>query len=137
MRKDEATVSESAAKIGGLQKLMKDIDGQRGQLEKERDGFTAISKKISSFVDTINQAEQKMERLGDRLSTIDKVERRLNDLSIMSDDVNAKIDAMKDEEKTIERAGKQTVELKFLLGEIEKKLKEYFNSKGGKPEVTG
>ena len=79
----------------------------------------------------VAEREGKVDDLISRMSIITRTEQRLNDINVMAEELNAKITALKDEEKTMEKAGEQVVELKFLLGEIEKKLSDYFNLKGG------
>ena len=72
----------------------------------------------------MGEAEGKIEQLNNRMSLINKTEKRLNDLSIMAEDVKIRIKALSDEDRVITRAGEQIAELRFLLSEVEKKIGE-------------
>src|SRR3990172_7140368 len=70
----------------------------------------------------MGEDEGKIEQLNNRMSLINKTEKRLNDLSIMAEDVKIRIKALSDEDRVITRAGEQIAELRFLLSEVERKI---------------
>ena len=72
----------------------------------------------SSWV--IEDADSKIHDLTSKINLISKLEKRINDLNLIAEDVNVKIKNLKNEEYIINRAGNQIAELKFLLGKMEK-----------------
>ena len=45
----------------------------------------------------------------------------MSSLNLLAEDVNVKVQNLKQEEKEISKAGEQITELKFLLSEVERK----------------
>lgn len=129
MKDREEDVKRASEQVAGLFGMLKDIQSQKETLEKDKDSFRGIIAKIAAINEMMAEEEAKVDKLNSKFILVTKLEQRLNDLSILSEDVKAKTSAIMEEEKTIERAGQQIVELKFLLGEIEKRLNEYFSLK--------
>jgi uncharacterized protein YoxC len=73
----------------------------------------------------MDEAEGKIDMLTSRMALINRTEQRLNDLNILAEDINTKIKVLSSEEKVIDKASGQITELRFLLGEVEKKLSDY------------
>ena len=48
----------------------------------------------------------------------------MSSLNLLAEDVNVKIQNLKQEEKVISKAGDQIAELKFLLSEVERKTED-------------
>ena len=126
----EEDVKRASEQVVGLLGMLKDIQTQKETLEKDKDSFRGIIAKIAAINEMMAEEEAKVDKLNSKFILVTKLEQRLNDLSILSEDVKAKTSAIMEEEKTIERAGQQIVELKFLLSEVEKRLSEYFSLKG-------
>ncbi|MBI4379209.1 MAG: hypothetical protein HY578_08950, partial [Nitrospinae bacterium] len=122
-------VKRTQEELVSLDANIKDIKNEAKKIEKEKEGFKAITEKIDKLNSIMGEAEGKIEQLTNRMSLINRTEKRLNDLSIMADDIKVKIKALSDEEKVIARAGEQIAELRFLLGEVERKIGE-LNIKG-------
>jgi DNA repair exonuclease SbcCD ATPase subunit len=130
MKDREEDIKRASEQVAGLFGMLNDIQIQRETLEKDKDSFRGIIARISSISEMMTEEEARVDKLNSKFTLVTKLEQRLNDLSILAEDVKAKTSAIMEEEKTIERAGQQIVELKFLLGEIEKRLNEYFSLKG-------
>jgi DNA repair exonuclease SbcCD ATPase subunit len=130
MKDREEDVKRASEQVAGLFGMLKDIQSQKDILEKDKDSFRGIIARISAVNEMMSEEEARVDKLNSKFTLVTKLEQRLNDLSILAEDVKAKTSAIMEEEKTIERAGQQIVELKFLLGEIEKRLNEYFSLKG-------
>jgi DNA repair exonuclease SbcCD ATPase subunit len=130
MKDREEDIKRASEQVAGLFGMLNDIQSQRETLEKDKDSFRGIIARISSINEMMAEEEVRVDKLNSKFTLVTKLEQRLNDLSILAEDVKAKTSAIMEEEKTIERAGQQIVELKFLLGEIEKRLNEYFSLKG-------
>ena len=130
MKEREEDVKRASEQVAGLFGMLKDIQAQKDILEKDKDSFRGIIARIATVNEMMSEEEARVDKLNTKFTLVTKLEQRLNDLSILAEDVKAKTSAIMEEEKTIERAGQQIVELKFLLGEIEKRLNEYFSLKG-------
>ena len=55
---------------------------------------------------------------------LEEVEKRLSSLNLLAEDVNVKVQNLRQEESVIHKAGEQINELKFLLGEVERKKQD-------------
>ena len=63
----------------------------------------------------------KIDTLNSKIVMLEEVDRWLSMLSLLADDVNVKVQNLKNEEAVINKAGEQITELKFLLNEVESK----------------
>ena len=80
-----------------------------------------INLNIERLTAITGEAESKIDTLNRRIGTLDEVEKKLNNLNILSEDVSVKIRNLKKDESEIQKAGEYVSELKFLISEIDKK----------------
>ena len=62
--------------------------------------------------------------LNRKINTLDEVEKRLSNLSILAEDVYIKLRNLRKDESTVQKAGEYVGELKFLISEIDKKRED-------------
>jgi uncharacterized protein YoxC len=80
-----------------------------------------INLNIEKLTAITGEAESKIDTLNRRIDTLDDVEKKLGKLNILAEDVDVKIRKLKKEESVVQKAGDYVSELKFLIGEIDKK----------------
>lgn len=80
-----------------------------------------INLNIEKLTAVTGEAESKIDTLNRRIDTLDDVEKKLGKLNILAEDVDVKMRNLKKEESVVQKAGDYVSELKFLIGEIDKK----------------
>ena len=79
---------------------------------------------IEKLTTISEDAESKIDQLNSKINMLADVEKRLSSLNLLAEDVNVKVHNLKKEEVLFSKAGDQIAELKFLLGEVERKRKD-------------
>ncbi len=97
---------------------------KKRKIDKERENLDTINLNIEKLTSITKDAESKIDLLNSKISLVGEVEKRLSSLSLLAEDVNVKIQNLKQEEKVISKAGDQVAELKFLLSEVERKTED-------------
>ena len=93
-------------------------------MTKKEATSTTLTLNIEKLTNITEDAESKIDQLNSKIKVLGDVEKRLSSLNLLAEDVSVKIQNLKKEEALFGRAGDQIAELKFLLGEVERKKED-------------
>ncbi|MBF0275611.1 MAG: hypothetical protein HQK84_10320, partial [Nitrospinae bacterium] len=89
------------------------------------EGLSDLSGKIEKLTSILFDTEDKMNTLGEKMKILNTTEEKLNELQLLFEDVNVKLKGLQKENESIDKASDQIAELRFLMGEVERKMQYY------------
>jgi DNA repair ATPase RecN len=120
----EEKVKRTQQALGELEIVINRTNVEKAKIDKERNNLDKINLDIEKLTSISEDAESKIDQLNSKINMLADVEKRLSSLNLLAEDVNVKVHNLKKEEVLFSRAGDQIAELKFLLGEVERKRKD-------------
>jgi DNA repair ATPase RecN len=110
--------------LGGLESVIRRTNIEKARLDKERGNLDNMTLNIEKLTNITEDAESKIDQLNSKIKVLGEVEKRLSSLNLLAEDVSVKIQNLKKDEALFSKAGNQITELKFLLGEVERKKED-------------
>ena len=117
----EEKVKRTQQALGELEVVINRTISEKAKIDKERENIDKINLNIEKLTTITEDADSKVDLLNSKINMLADVEKRLNSLNLLAEDVNVKVQNLKEEEAVINKAGDQIAELKFLLSEVERK----------------